>query len=221
MGPSSIKKMKRYRSGWPWNKFRGSEACLWWNFRDLANLDFALGLVRGHDVAVQAGGNLGIFPKRLAEIFKKVYTFEPDPILFSHLRHNAPEKNIVAAQVAIGCSHEPVSLECHRRDLSGKPNHEGLTHVSGSGDIPQVMIDDLELKACDIIYLDIEGFEFNALRGAVKTIAKYRPVLGVEINSNIAYYSSDKREIRSWIENLGYKKVARVPGDDIYVPVKP
>lgn len=214
----NLKRMTRYRRYWDWQKFAGSPECVAWNFKDLRNLDAALKLARGRMAVVQAGGNLGIFPKRLAEEFRVVYTFEPDPVLFGHLRKNAPEKNIRATQAALGCSREPVRMACCRRDDSGRPVHEGLTHVAGAGDIPQVLIDDLKLKKCDLIYLDIEGYELNALKGAVETIARCRPVLALEINSNIAHYDSSKQELREWVAARGYVQKLRQHGDDIWVP---
>ena len=220
MSRVNLKNMLRYRRKWNWAGFEGSPACVKWNFKDLANLDVAIRLARSRKVVVQAGGNLGLFPKRLAEEFKIVYTYEPDPILFAHLKANAPEKRIVAQQAALGCSRESVRMSCCRRDGSGRPVHEGLTHVSGSGDIPQVMIDDLNLGECGLIYLDIEGYELNALRGAERTIRRCRPVLAFEVNSNIAHYQSSKQELRDWVSQLGYKKKLRQSGDDIYVPVR-
>jgi hypothetical protein len=38
--------------------------------------------VKNKDVLLQAGGNAGFYVKKYAEIFKNVYTFEPEPLLF-------------------------------------------------------------------------------------------------------------------------------------------
>lgn len=215
----NLARARYYRPHWPWSSFKGSEACLKWNLEDLATLDIAIGHAAGRSVAVQAGGNLGLFAKRLAEDFETVITFEPDPVLYGHLRSNAPEKNITAIAAALGDSCDSVGLACCRRDNSGRAVHEGLTHITGSGDIPQVRLDDMNLQALDLLYLDIEGYEFNALRGAEQTVRKFKPVIGVEINGNVSNYSYTKEELRGWIESLGYVKVLRHRGDDIYVCV--
>jgi FkbM family methyltransferase len=214
----NVTKMQLYRHQWRWSEMKGSAACLKWSFRDLQNLERTLGFVKGRSVAVQAGGNLGLFPKRLAESFAFVLSFEPDPQLFEWAKHNAPEPNIKFVRAAIGNSRESVSLSQKRRDTSGRPTHEGLTHVCGRGDIRQVMIDDYDLKACDLIYLDIEGYELNALKGGIKTIQKFRPVIAVEINRNINYYGTKPDELRSWIIGLGYRFVFSMNSDEVFVP---
>lgn len=216
--PLLSKHMHAYRKHWLWQRMRGSVACLKWGFKDLKGLDEALLLVPGRDTVVQAGGNLGLFPKRLAEEFRRVITFEPDPVLFSNLNHNAPESNIEAIQAALGNSYEPVAVSSRRRDATGKPDHEGLTHVCGPGSIPQTRLDDLGLASCDLIYLDIEGYEWNALRGAVETIQRCRPVLVIEINKNVVFAGYTKQDFRAWILALGYRFVKRVNSDDIFVP---
>lgn len=197
---------------------KGSGACLKWSFRDLENLERTLPYVRGREVAVQAGGNLGLFPKRLAEEFKLVLSFEPDSELHKFARHNAPEPNIKLERAALGNSNKGVCLSMKRRDTSGRPTHEGLTHVFGSGDIPQVRLDDYELKACNLIYLDIEGYEKNALMGGIETIRKFKPVIAVEINRNINHYGTTPDQFRSWIVELGYKRVLSMNSDEVFVP---
>jgi FkbM family methyltransferase len=213
-----LKHMHAYRRHWPWTRMRGSTACLKWGFKDLQGLDDVLKLVPGRKVVVQAGGNLGLFPKRLAEEFAKVLTFEPDPSLFEVLKHNAPEKNIFGFCAALGDSNDAVALSSKRRDGTGKPEHEGLTHVCGPGDLPQVRLDEFDLDVCDLIYLDIEGYELHALRGAQQTIARCRPVLAVEINKNASFVGVSKEELRGWISLQGYRFVMRVNSDDVFVP---
>jgi FkbM family methyltransferase len=206
-------------SGWDWDRFQGSAACLKWSRRDLETLQRALEYVPRRRACVQAGGNLGIFPKYLAERFGIVYTFEPDPKLFRMLSHNAPEPNIMRIQAALGADNQPVRMECSRRDNTGRAVHEGLTHVAGPGSIPCVRIDDLRLCVCDLIYLDVEGWEYFALQGALETIERCRPVIAVEINRNIGYTGHTGDELRALIASRGYTHVLTMHSDEIYAAV--
>jgi FkbM family methyltransferase len=202
-----------------WSKFQGSPAALKWTRRDLPNLDRTIERVPKRRVAVQAGGNLGIYAKRLAESFDAVYSFEPASDLFAMMTANAPEPNIYRFQAALGFERAMVGVSRQRRD--GKPdNHEGITHVSGPGWIPTLRLDDLMLTECDLIVLDVEGWEYFALQGAVDTIRRCRPWLSVEVNKNAGFVNIDPEAIRAYIVRLGYRFVERLQSDEIYEPVQ-
>ena len=203
-----------------WTNLRGDPICLKWAIRDLKNLEAALTYTPGRHTVVQAGGNLGVFPKRLAQVFETVHTFEPDAELFRLMKANAREPNIVMHKAALGCVRDTVSVACKRRDSSGRAVHAGLTHIAGPGNIPQMLIDDLELVVCDLIYLDIEGYELNALIGAAITILRCRPVIVVEINRNIEHYGSSANAVRDFMLCRGYSRALSMNSDEVFVPCR-
>lgn len=206
-------------STWEWDTFKGSAEALKWNRRDLTGLDAVIARTPGRTAAIQAGANLGIFPKRLAASFKTVYTFEPAADLFAILMHNAPERNILKYQAALGDVRRTVGVSRVRRD--GKANcHEGITHVAGNGNIPTLRIDDLGLKVCDLICLDLEGWELYALRGAVETIHRCRPVLCVEVNKNQEFVGIRRDFLRDAVKALGYRFAETLRSDEVYVPAE-
>jgi FkbM family methyltransferase len=203
-------------AGWKWSRFQGGASALKWNRRELTSLAAALELVQDRRVAVQAGGNLGIFPKALARVFDTVYTFEPAPDLFRMLVDNAPEPNIVKFQAALGDTPKMVGLSRERRD--GKPdNHEGITHVAGEGNIPTLRLDALRLPVVSLLYLDVEGYELFALWGAQDTIRRCRPVIAVEINKNIEFLGLERERVRTCIRNFGYAPRGGVHSDEFFV----
>lgn len=204
---------------WNWSAFHGSAEALRYNRRDLVVLDRCAARAPRRRVALQAGGNLGIFPKRLAQTFETVYTFEPAPDLFAAMMHNAPERNILRFQAALGNTRRLVGVSRQRRD--GRPNnHEGITHISGPGVIPTLQIDDLGLPVCDFLQLDLEGWELYALLGGVETIHRCRPVLVVEINKNQAFVGIRPDYLRDVVKGLGYRFVERAQSDELYLPAE-
>ena len=165
-------------------------------------------------VLVQAGGNCGYYIRKYAELFGMVYTFEPDPINFHCLVQNVPNFNVIKTQACLGAEHVPVSLNNVLTDV-------GATHVSGPGAIPTLRIDDLGLEVCDMIALDIEGYELFALKGARETIERTRPVIVIE------YYEPWAQrqgwiipELNEYLAGLGYYWFADIPnsqGDKVYM----
>ena len=199
---------------------KGSAEALKWSRRDLSQLEAVLPLVPGRTAVIQAGANVGIFPKRLATEFQTVYTFEPSGELMAIVQHNAPERNIVKIQAALGYARGLVGVSCVRRDKTMLPPHEGLTHIVPNGIIPTLRIDDLALPVCDLIYLDIEGYEWFALQGAIETLQRCRPVVAVEINKNLGHMGLSQADVVAWIEAQGYRHALTMVSDQAFIPVE-
>lgn len=63
-----------------------------------------------------------------------------------------------------------------------------------------------EIQRLDVLKLDVEGCEIRALRGAQKTIAKFRPRLFLEAHDpNLARQGGGRQELRELVQSLGYQ----------------
>ena len=58
-----------------------------------------------------------------------------------------------------------------------EPNSGMFEKHDGTGAIPVLSIDQLGLNNCDLIHLDIEGGEYDALMGAEHTIKRFGPLI--------------------------------------------
>lgn len=65
--------------------------------------------------------------------------------------------------------------------------------------VPLITIDSLQLKRLDLIKIDIEGMEVEALEGAKNSIEKFLPILSIE------KIKSDENIIKQFLTSLGYK----------------
>jgi FkbM family methyltransferase len=166
--------------------------------------------------AVQAGGNMGVWPWLLSLTFKNVYTFEPDPRCFPYLVENTnTQRNIFYYQATLGDRRRMTSIN----HLPGEETNLGAQYVTGGGHIPTLRIDDLMLDDCDLIYLDIEGFELFALRGALSTLAHTKPCIVVEDKGLSNKFGYEKGFIEDWLEReYDYMVVARLHRDVVLMP---
>lgn len=209
-------------AGWYWPKldakgWGGAWDDLSQNFSDTPRKISEL--VSNRKIIVQAGGNCGLYVKKYAELFDHVYTFEPDPVNFFCLNLNVTEINVHKFQAALGVSRGLVQIQVNREF----PNNVGGYHVNqDEGFIPTLQIDDLGLSGCDVIHLDIEGYEKFALMGAVNTIKKFNPIIVLEYCEPwSARYGISDHDINSYMDSLGYDNfgvIAGTQGDCLYKP---
>lgn len=168
---------------------------------------------------IQAGGNIGIFPIGLSQIFNKVITLEPVTELFYYLEQNT-EKHSNIVSLNAGLSDKRIAASVHWQ-LEGNCGAVRLKEDE-SGKCSLLTIDSLQEPNIDLIWLDIEGFEQKALLGAKETINRDRPVLILENNGLIHDFPSDlngSQEFRDWVcREFNYKYVARMMRDDVYLP---
>ncbi len=112
-----------------------------------------------------------------------VHAFEPQRLFFQCLCGNLALNGITTVrtyQAAVGSRRgEMFALEVDPRHVG---NFAGLSlRTAPPGErVPVVTIDGLGLGRVDLIKIDAEGMELEAIRGARHTIEAYRPVLYVE-----------------------------------------
>jgi FkbM family methyltransferase len=155
------------------------------------------------NTVVQAGGSIGVWPKILSKHFQTVYTFEPEPISFECLDKNVIGMNVIKSNTALGESNCIISMD--RKSLTA---HKVNKNIVGS--ITMITLDSLYLDKCDALLLDVEGYEWNVLQGAVETIHKFKPLILVEA-------LKDKiNPVHLYLTKLGYEKTMHIELDDIY-----
>jgi FkbM family methyltransferase len=161
---------------------------------------------------IEAGGNAGYYVKQYASIFENVITFEPEPLNFQCLTLNCTLANVTKIQACIGNERTPVSLWVGNKNIGSY--HVDLTV---NGKIPTLLIDDLNVQDCDLIHLDIEGFEFPALRGAIETIKRCKPVIAVESMNHGEKFGWSNLMIEDFLKDLNYKHIDTVYHDKIFI----
>lgn len=136
---------------------------------------------------------LGLFFKP-----KQIYAFEPEKNNFVDLSYNASickETKIIPIKKGLGEKSEIASIQ-----KDGPSSHLGKQNDKDEK-INITTIDDFlsntgSSEKIDLIKTDVEGWESLLLKGAEKTIAKWRPILAISI-----YHSpEDFFEIKPWLE---------------------
>lgn len=204
---SGIEKKDNY--WWPRNDYACRQVCESSGREEIPGI---LEYCKTFDACVQAGGNVGIWPLLLAEKFNYVHTFEPDALNFECLVKNCEHiPHMTATNAGLGDISENI-------DLKREHGNCGAHFVDGAGAIPIITVDSFEYPVCDLILLDIEGYEFKALRGAEGTIRRCKPVIMTEEKGLGEKYGIGADSIQTYLASLGYSVAKRINNDVIYIP---
>jgi len=165
--------------------------------------------VRRYGVVLQAGGNMGLYARLLSDKFETVYTFEPHPLAFHCLVQNCQVPNIIKFNAALGPERSYIknSIGLEGADNMGMNQ---IAKMEGSI-IPMFTIDELNLPSCDLIALDVEGFEYNILCGSMTTIVQYKPVIILE--------NGERPEIKEFLTPFGYRVAGKSVADTVWAPI--
>lgn len=192
---------------WPDNVGKSWEHAL----RHVKSLDYAISICKQRRVAIQAGGNIGLWPRKLGQHFANVYTFEPDADSRACLIANVADyPNVRVEPHALGDGHGVAHL---RR--GGLGSHKIAEAAEGRAEISLVPIDRYEFADVDLIQLDVEGYEWHALTGAWETVKKWHPVIQLEYRNFTEKYGKSDAMIDEMLKAEGYKLVSRQPGSDV------
>lgn len=161
---------------------------------------------------VEAGANIGVHTVELSQLVGpqgSVLAYEPQRIVFQTLCANLALNscaNVQAFQLAIGAEPGEILVPSPAPD---QPNNFGglsLIGVTTGDSVRLVTIDQIGLEHCDVLKLDLEGMEVEALKGGANTIAVKRPII---------YAENDRRErseeLLSLLHSWNYRVYSHSP----------
>lgn len=101
-----------------------------------------------------------------------------------------PTGKIHTYNVALGPTKGSVEMHIKKNDGHNRVSNDGYTTLTGrlvkanTGyqrvSVPQETLDSYGFTEVDVIKIDVEGYEFQVLEGAVQTIAQNRPIVQIE-----------------------------------------
>ena len=166
----------------------------------------ALEYVKRWNNCIDIGSNVGMWTRELASKFKKVYCFEPNPNFIECFNKNITENNVELFEYGLS-------------DMEHTALHEkqSTTLIDHPGNVICKTLDSFNLKDIDFIKIDVDGFEYRVLRGAVETIRNNNSVINIELKR-------DKRidivtRCRKFLRELGYTYVKRTRHDEIWLKI--
>jgi len=157
---------------------------------------------------VDIGANIGYYALMEARVCKEVLAIEPEPanyeLLLKNIKLNGC-KNIRTLQAAVGDTNGTTELA-----ISDAANWHRVKTKSTKRDTITVPITTLDTylgnKKVDMVRMDVEGYEFNILKGMEQTIANNpKLVLFIELHGEyLKEYGTSAEEVLRFLAQHGF-----------------
>lgn len=220
-------------------------AFYWMGFHELNEWRFLNRYLQPDMVFADIGANQGEFSLFAAKRLTKgrVLAFEPVDFFYNLLRENIQRNQYPNIDTFhYGLSNEVKQLPIYMGQ-TGAGEHEGLATIFQSNqrarfiqNIELKVLDEqvslLNIQRLDFMKIDVEGAEMLVLKGAQKTIERFRPLIMLEINHAtyqaagytvpdvIAFFKSLRYTLNVMTKNGTLKPVTAIPDfcNAVFVP---
>jgi FkbM family methyltransferase len=164
-------------------------------------------------VVLDIGANYGYCAITLAAALNKqcrVLAVEPDAENFARLQRHVQWNGLqdAIACYEVGFSDMPGKVVMEKP--AGNSGHAHIISESANGNVTVTTLDafcDAQgLERLDAILLDVEGYEDRALRGAAKTLERFRPLVVIELWSPaMQQQNSSVEAVANVLDEFGYR----------------
>ncbi len=158
------------------------------------------------------GANTGMFSILGKSMNPKatVHAFEPITRIFARLKENVEMNHLDVNLHEIAMSNESGTAKIfdiasdHHYHASLKESevahHEGVTYTEIKTDTLNNFVGSVNAEGCDLMKIDVEGFEIEVINGALDVIKKYRPSILIEVKND-----ENAAEIEILLSGLDYR----------------
>lgn len=174
-------------------------------------------------VFIDIGANEGfytVFAASLVGELGRVIAVEPSPREYERLSRNVAINhlsNVTLVRCGLGARRGNALLhiadpEHNGQNTLGGFGHTGVTaveHVQIELSDLDSLIQELALGRVDLIKMDVEGAEFEVIKGGLKTLERYKPTLLIELFEDaLSKQGSSAEAVLSQLTQLGYSMYA-------------
>lgn len=158
-------------------------------------------------IAVDVGGNLGLYVHHFQKLCSGVVVFEPIPALQSHLRQQYRDIRVEGVALSDAPGHAQLRMPTGNYSWATIATTNSLALADPAGglttiDVPVRTLDSYAFEAVGILKVDVEGHEESVLRGGIELLRRDRPNIVVEVEER--HNPGSVKRVSDFLSGLGY-----------------
>jgi FkbM family methyltransferase len=174
------------------------------DYRDYekATSDLFRGLIKSDWTVFDCGAKTGFFTLLFSELCEtgSVHAFEPTStfdMLVNNVNH-CGITNVVLNKLALGEKSGQIEDDIYR--IWGQPSERMVYDF--------ITIDDYceknSIQRLDFMKVDVDSYDFELLKGAVKTLQTLKPIITIELNYALNLRNATEQEVIDWLTAMDY-----------------
>ena len=189
--------------------------------------NWALGFVDEWRHCLDVGGNIGTWSRELCVRFDRVTAWEPQEDARDCYVKNVPHSNYTLHPQGLG-EHAGV-MKFYQHDVScgnaslrkegvlegpskDKPTDENLVEQ----EIEVVTLDSYRYTDVDFVKIDVQGYEWEVLKGATALLTACQPTLCLELPTRTDKERILKHLITDWLKQFNYRLEGNMNKETVY-----
>lgn len=170
-------------------------------------------------IIFDCGANIGLYTLRAATYgTSKIFSFEPNPVVFKRLVKNIQAnnfQNIIPFNMGLSSTIGRSKLSWHKKTSCGHITTNKRVTGPNVVEVELMTLDEVvqryNINSIDLIKLDVEGSEYEALLGAKKTLSITKRLV-------LEFHGDELREnCEALLISSGFRKVHEIPEHQFYI----
>jgi FkbM family methyltransferase len=177
------------------------------DYRDYekATVELFRELIKSDWTVFDCGAKTGFFTLLFSELCETgiVHAFEPTSTFDMLVKNvgNYDIKNVVLNRLALGEKSGLIEDDIYR--IWGLPSERMVYDF--------ITIDDYceqnNIQKLDFMKVDVDSYDFELLKGSVKTLQKLKPMITIELNYALNLRNTTEQEVIDWLLSMDYSLV--------------
>ena len=187
---------------------------------EMYTLFYFQSLLRPTSVIFDVGAYIGVYAFTASRIVTSgsIHVFEPNPLSAQRIRRTIARNaivNIYLNECAVGNQKGSIQFYLHETPTMSALSHSDKTHQVV--DVPVLTIDEYchnnAIPTIDVIKIDVEGAELLVLLGAAEAIARFRPIIIVELHRRLSiHYGHTVEDTIRYLQDIQYALFTQTHG---------